>query len=131
MSRPILITGGAGFIGSNFVPYFCEKYPEGILWYLENCEMQVAELYRALWQMKEAGWFENAKGFLIGRTMASKEKDDFTYEDVLHQIFGDMHVPVVYDVDFGHVAPQWTMVNGAFATFEYHEGKGIMESKFK
>ena len=28
MSRTILITGGAGFIGSNFVPYFCEKYPE-------------------------------------------------------------------------------------------------------
>ena len=24
----ILITGGAGFIGSNFVPYFCEKYPD-------------------------------------------------------------------------------------------------------
>lgn len=28
MSKAILITGGAGFIGSNFVPYFCEKYPE-------------------------------------------------------------------------------------------------------
>lgn len=27
MSETILITGGAGFIGSNFVPYFCEKYP--------------------------------------------------------------------------------------------------------
>lgn len=28
MPKTILITGGAGFIGSNFVPYFCEKYPE-------------------------------------------------------------------------------------------------------
>lgn len=28
MSKAIIVTGGAGFIGSNFVPYFCEKYPE-------------------------------------------------------------------------------------------------------
>lgn len=28
MKKNILITGGAGFIGSNFVPYFCEKYSE-------------------------------------------------------------------------------------------------------
>ena len=28
MSKAILVTGGAGFIGSNFVLYFCAKYPQ-------------------------------------------------------------------------------------------------------
>lgn len=28
MSKAILVTGGAGFIGSNFVPYFCNKFKE-------------------------------------------------------------------------------------------------------
>ena len=28
MTKNILLTGTAGFIGSNFVPYFLEKYPE-------------------------------------------------------------------------------------------------------
>ncbi|MDR1560882.1 MAG: dTDP-glucose 4,6-dehydratase [Holosporaceae bacterium] len=28
MPKNVLVTGGAGFIGSNFAPYFCKKYPD-------------------------------------------------------------------------------------------------------
>lgn len=110
---------------------FCSQFREGMVWYLENCEMAITDLYRALWQMKNAGWFKNAKAFLIGRTRANKSVGDFTYEDVLHNIFDDMNVNVIYDVDFGHVQPQWTIVNGAFAQFKYTNGKGKLLTKLQ
>lgn len=103
---------------------FCKKFNEGMLWYLEDCELNLPELYRTLWHMKEAKWFKNAKCFIFGRTKVDKLYKDLTYEDVLHNIFDDMDVPVIYDVDFGHVPPQWTMINGSFATFEYNNKKG-------
>lgn len=110
---------------------FCNQFDEGIIWYLENCEMPLPTLYRTLWQMKQSGWFNNANGFIIGRTRSNEAIEDFEYLDVLHNIFDSMNVPVVYDVDFGHVAPQWTMINGAYAKFEYYNGKGKITQEMK
>ena len=108
---------------------FCKKYPEGTVWYLENCEMSVCDLYRALWQMREAGWFENARGFLIGRTMKQDTIHGYSYQDALHDALDSLKVPVIYDVDVGHTQLQWTMINGSFAEFEYENGKGKMMTR--
>ena len=108
----------------DYASKFCNNFDEGMLWYLENCEMNITDLYRTLWQMKEAGWFNNAKGFLIGRTRSMEAMNDLTYEDVLHNVFDDFNVPVIYDIDVGHIDLQWTMINGSFAEFEYENGKG-------
>lgn len=110
---------------------FCEAFPEGMLWYLENCEMPITDFKRTLWQMKQVGWFDNANGFIIGRTRANLPMGDFTYEDALHDVLDDMNVPVIYDVDFGHVAPQWTMINGSFAEFKYKNGAGSIRQEMK
>lgn len=108
---------------------FCESFQEGMLWYLENCEMSVADVKRTLWQMRESGWFDNANGFLIGRTASSASMADFTYEDALMDVLGELKVPIVYDVDIGHVSPQWTMINGALAEFTYENGRGKIAQK--
>jgi muramoyltetrapeptide carboxypeptidase LdcA involved in peptidoglycan recycling len=109
---------------------FCNQFKEeGMLWYLENCELTVPAVYRALLNLKNSGWFHNANGFLIGRTYSKEAVEDFTYEDALHKVFDDMNVPVIYDVDIGHVPPQWTMINGAFGKFEYENKKGKIEQE--
>ena len=110
---------------------FCNSFEEGIIWYLENCEMSVMDLKRTLWQMKMVGWFENAKGFIIGRTNVKDTIDDFSYEDALHDVLDDLNVPVIYDADFGHVAPQWTMINGAFAEFSFNDGCAELKQYFR
>lgn len=110
---------------------FCKSFDEGMIWYLENCEMSVTDLKRTLWQMKMAGWFENAKGFIIGRTNVKNTIDDFSYEDALHDILDDLKVPVIYDADFGHVAPQWTLINGAYAKFSFENGKAELKQDFR
>ena len=46
-------------------------------------------------------------------------------------ILKELNVPVIYDVDIGHTDPQWTMVNGAFAEFEYKDGKGKITQHFR
>jgi len=108
---------------------FCRRFDEGMLWYFDNCELNIAGFYRTVWQMKQAHWFDNAVGFLIGRTAVNKEMFDFTYEDSLHKAFDDLNVPVFYDVDIGHLPPQWIMVNGSFGEFTFEDGRGRLTQK--
>lgn len=108
---------------------FCKENSDGMLWYIDNCEMNLAEFRRRIWQADFNGWFENANGFLIGRTPVAKEYFDYKYEDMLHDCFDKYQVPVFYDVDIGHIAPQWTMINGAYGEFKFYDGKGELTQK--
>ena len=80
---------------------------------------------------KEAGWFKNANGILFGRTRSKEVIHGFTYEDALHSVFDELKIPVIYDIDVGHVDLQWTMINGSFAEFEYNDGKGRISQNIK
>ncbi|MFC5530943.1 S66 family peptidase [Cohnella yongneupensis] len=103
---------------------------EPIVWVLENCELSTADLRRSLVQMRLAGWFDNCAGILFGRSGANRPVDDYTVEDVYEDLYEEVRIPIVYDIDCGHVPPQITFVNGAYVEIEAREGKGIVKQTF-
>ncbi len=86
-----------------------------ILWFLEACDLNVFGIRRALWQMKEAGWFDGAGGFLIGRPANGGEMFGLDHVRAVTEVLGDFGVPIFLDLDIGHLPPQMPLVNGALA----------------
>ena len=109
--------------GYDKVTEFCEKYREdGIIWFLESCELNPMTVRRSLWAMKQTGWFRYVKGFLIGRPMLIDREDyGLTQEQAAVSVLKEFGVPIAYGLDFGHLSPSMPMVCGAIAEAE---GKG-------
>ncbi|MFT4415559.1 S66 family peptidase [Fredinandcohnia humi] len=122
-------------IGTPFgdVQSFRETYikDEPVLWYLENCELNTADVRRSLVHMKLAGWFENCSGILFGRSSAGFPVEDYTIEDVYVELAEELEVPIIYDIDCGHRPPQLTFINGAYAKVTTEGGKGEVLQIFK
>ena len=97
------------------VPGFAAAHsPQGLVLYLEAAESGALDVARHLWRMRLAGWFDVATAVLVGRTSAPGA-DGFSQRDAVLSALGDLDLPVVLDVDCGHVPPQLSLVNGALA----------------
>ena len=88
--------------------------PEGLLLYLEAAEDGAVDIARHLWRMRLAGWFDDARAVLVGRTHAP-DAPGFTQRDAVTSALAGLDLPVVLDVDCGHVPPYLSLVNGALA----------------
>ncbi|MCP1143340.1 S66 family peptidase [Lysinibacillus endophyticus] len=113
----------------NFQNQFIQNEP--IIWYFENCELNVTDLRRSLVQMKLAGWFDNCSGILFGRSGANEKMGDYHVMDVYLELAEELNIPIAYDIDCGHMPPQLTFVNGAYAEVRiYHTGGSVVLQKF-
>lgn len=103
---------------------------EPILWYLENCELLPVDLKRSLLQMKMAGWFDNCAGILFGRTMVHDAQQGYTVAEVHQEMAELLNVPVITEVDCGHVPPQLTFINGARGRVFSEGDQWVLEQEF-
>lgn len=96
---------------------FVERYKEdGIIWFLEACDLNVFSIRRAMWQMEEAGWFRHVRGFLVGRPANGGPMMNLDCYDAVLEVAGRKGVPVVMDVDLGHMPPMMPLVAGSLAS---------------
>ena len=107
-----------GFSGTPFdkTKEFIDKYQEdGIVWFLEACDLNTLSIRRAMWQMEHADWFKNVKGFLIGRPRNGEPIMGLDSYKAVLDVIEKYHVPVIFDVDIGHLAPMMPLVVGSLA----------------
>ncbi|MET7326043.1 S66 peptidase family protein [Streptomyces sp. NPDC005549] len=86
--------------------------PEGLLVYVEACGDDALTICRNLHGMRLAGFFDTANAVLVGRTSAPGVPSLSQHEAVLDAL-GPLGVPIVADVECGHVPPYLPIVNGA------------------
>lgn len=82
MSDTILITGGAGFIGSNFVPYFLETHPELTVVNLDA--MTYAADERNLAEVQGNTRYIFVKGDIADKELVNALFDKYDFKGVIH-----------------------------------------------
>ena len=94
------------------VPGWAREQAEPPLVLLEVAERNAYDACRMLHGLRLAGWFDRCAGVLIGRTPAP-DGPSLTQHAAVRDALGDLDVPVVLDVDFGHQQPMMPLVLGA------------------
>ena len=81
-NKAILVTGCAGFIGSNFVPYFLEKYPE---YNLVNLDLLTyAGDLENLKECKDNARYKFIKGDICNRELVEFIFNEYDIQGVIH-----------------------------------------------
>ncbi len=102
--------------GYDRVTDFVDRYQDdGILWFLEACDLNLMGIRRAMWQMEHAGWFKHCSGFLIGRPRVGMDAEEFGIDEYLAvtEMLAKYHVPILMDADIGHIAPMMPLICGS------------------
>jgi muramoyltetrapeptide carboxypeptidase LdcA involved in peptidoglycan recycling len=107
------------------VKEYANQYQQDkILWYFESYGLNSDALLRGLWQLREAGWFKHASGFVFGRPCMYETYNDTTYEEAVLSVLGNLNLPIILETDIGHKPPQFAIMNGAVTCIRSFGGKG-------
>ena len=94
-----------------------KKENKDIIWIFEACDLNTMSIRRSLWCLKEAGWLDGTKGFIIGRPAAAWKQEMMGCDqyNAVTDVLKGFKVPVIMDAEIGHIDPMLPVVMGAEA----------------
>ena len=111
------------------VPSFIERAgSDGAILYLENVDHSPGAMVRTLLSLERHGWFSHLTGLAFGRSAKAPESNPnhLHYAGALRSVLSEQPFPVLYDVDIGHMPPQFTLINGAQSEWTFEGGRGTL-----
>jgi len=122
-------------VASLGTPY--EIKTAGTILFLEDLAAKPYQIDRMLMQLKLAGHLDAVRGIVFGEMIDCVQtgSQDYTLQDVITRIVGDLRVPVAFGVRSGHVCSNnITLPFGIRAKLAVRDGRvalGILESAVK
>lgn len=117
-----------GLCGTKFdhtKEYIKRHKDEGVIFFFEACDLTSIGVLRALTQLKYAGWFDNVKAFIVGRSYQyNDESFGLAIKDAYLNVLEPLKKPIILDAPFGHLKPTLPLLCGGLAEVKY-VGKNI------
>lgn len=111
-------------VASLGTPY--EINPADTILFLEDLAAKPYQIDRMLMQLKLGGYFHSVRGIVFGQMLdcIQSGNQDYTLQEVVTRIVGDLNIPVAYGVKSGHVtAGNITLPFGVRANLSVRPGK--------
>lgn len=99
---------------------------DSLIFYIEASSVEATTICRHLHGMRLAGFFEGAKAILVGRTGAP-DSSSLTQTEAVLDALGMLDIPIIGNVECGHVPPQLPIINGAQGHLVFNEKDQYLE----
>lgn len=101
---------------------------DGLIVYVEASSVEATTICRHLHGLRMAGFFEGAQAVLVGRTSAP-DSSTLTQDEAVIDALGVLDIPIIGNVDCGHVPPQMPIINGALGRVVFSDTEQFLEQK--
>lgn len=113
-------------LGTEYLPV--EEFNDSIL-FIEDCETNINEFCSYLESLRLKNVLSKVKGILIGKFDTKEMNEEI--EDFLKDYMSTFNVPIIYNMDFGHVFPIMTLPIGRDAYIKCNKQEIKFEIKEK